>query len=172
LVLAVPLAAASYRRNLTWSDWFEFHHDCARKSPDKYRPQYNLGTHLGMHGRYFEAIPFLKKAISIRPGSSEAHNQLGAVYERINLPDKALLEYRQAVELGPKNAQAHYNLALLLDGRGRAQEAAAFYRRFVEIAPPGLEPYRKQVLQRLQALSLMQQVLSTTVGDEVSASEP
>ncbi len=151
-ILVVPLGAATYRRNVTWSDENGFHYDCARKSPGKFRPQYNLGTVLGRQGRYSEAIPYLERAILLDPESSRAHNQLGNVHLLTQRLDKALAEYRTAVRLDPNNAEAHYNLAILLDRTGRAEEAIPHYRRFLEIAPPVLRAARERAALRIQGL--------------------
>lgn len=152
VALLVPLGLATHRRNVLWADEMAFHWDVARKSPNKYRPQYNLGTHLGRHGRFFDAIPVLRRALEIDPDSSEAHNQLGTAYLRINLVDRALAEYREATRLDPENAEAVFNTGLLLDRTGRRQEALTHYRRFLEIAPPRLAGPRERVEERVRAL--------------------
>jgi len=64
VALAVSLSVATRARNLTWADSIEFHKDCARKSPNKFRPQFNLGTLLGQTGRVAEALPVLERWVA------------------------------------------------------------------------------------------------------------
>jgi Flp pilus assembly protein TadD len=157
LVVAIPLAGATHARNFTWADTIRLHQDCARKSPGKFRPQYNLGTVLGQLGQYVEAVAALRKAVALEPDSSKAHNHLGAVYWSLNLPDRAIGEYRAAVRLGPDNAQALYNLAAVLDSRGETGEAVGLYRRFLDSAPSTLASSREQVRRRLASMTALAQ---------------
>ena len=153
LVAALPLAAATHRRNVVWSDLIGFHYDVARKSPEKFRPQLNLGTQLGMAGRYEEALPFLHKAVELDPQSAKAHNQLGTAYLRLRRLGQALPEFYRAVALDPEHAYAHYNIAWILDHTGRPREALPYMRRFLELAPERLAAFRAPVEQRIRQLT-------------------
>ncbi len=151
-VLAFPLAFATYSRNETWSDFVALHYDTAQKSPNKFRPQYNLGTELGKLGRYGEALKALNRALEINPKDSNAHNQMGNCYSLMGLKAQALLEYEKAIELNPKHAEAVYNLATLYDRKKEYEKAKHYYHMFLLIAPPSLENYRKKVHMRLMIL--------------------
>ena len=153
LVAALPLAAATHRRNVVWSDPIGLHYDVARKSPEKFRPQLNLGTQLGMAGRYEEALPFLREAVRLDPGSAKAHNQLGTAHLRLRRLDEALPRFYQAVALDPEHAYAHYNIASILDQTGRSREALPYMRRFLELAPAKLAAFRAPVEQRVRQLT-------------------
>lgn len=167
LVAAIPLTVATYHRNQTWSDPVAFHLDTASKSPNKFRPQYNLGTELGKLGRCFAAIPVLKKAIEIEPDKSEPHTQLGNCYLYINLPDKAFDEYREAVSLDPNNAEAVYNLAFIFDSRGQHSNAVENYRRFLEIPRSDLTEAREKARLRLIELVAVREGEGHTATDRV-----
>lgn len=149
LVAAALLASSTHQRNAVWGDPLRFHRDIAQKSPDKFRPQYNLGTELGQRGLYDEAHAALKQAIRIWPQSSAAHNQLGNVYLMTARPQEAERHYRQAMQHDPQNAEALFNLASVLLSQGRYEEQRELLRRFVEIAPPYLDEQKQWALRQL-----------------------
>lgn len=151
-LLVLPLAGATRERNLTWSDPVAFHQDCARKSPHKFRPQYNLGTVLGELGRVREALPALERAVALDPEHSEARNQLANALLLTGRPREALVQYLEAVRLDPGNVESVFNLAMLLDRQGDHDEAVIYYRRFLDLAPPRLAPHAARVRQRLRTL--------------------
>lgn len=149
VLLCCTLGAATYRRNETWADPMRFHFDCAEKSPRKFRPQYNLGTELGVRGRHAEAEAALRRALALEPKSSLAHNQLGNVCLLTHRPDEALAHYQAAVESAPGNPEALYNLAMRYEARGDVRRAAEYYERFLAAAPPALDPQRREVAAKL-----------------------
>ncbi len=152
-LLLVPLSVASYQRNQVWSDPLRFLRDCATKSPNKFRPWYNLGTELGMAGLFSEAEPVLRHALKLKPGHSLAHNQLGNVYLMMGRPAAALRQYRYAVEADPQNFEALFNLATQYYIRGMRVQAVPLLRRFIAQAPPAFDAARRQAevyLKRLQ----------------------
>lgn len=155
VALWIPAATITWNRNITWGDRVAFHQDVAMKSPNLYRPQYNLGTLLGKIGRLEEAQVALNRAVSLNAGSSEAHNQLGNVSFLQNDLRGAQAHYKEAVRLEPRNSEAVYNVAMSLDRAGRFTEAAEWYRRFLGAVPPHLEWKIPEVRRRLKTLGGM-----------------
>ncbi len=152
-LLLVPLSVASYQRNKVWSEPLLFLRDCATKSPNKFRPWYNLGTELGMAGLLSEAEPVLLHALKLKPGHSLAHNQLGNVYLMTGRQADALLQYRYAVEADPKNFEALFNLATQYYVRGDYAKAVPLFQQFIAQAPPSFNRARQQAeiyLKRLR----------------------
>lgn len=149
LVIAALLTVSTYQRNHVWGDEMSFHRDVAQKSPWKFRPQYNLGTQLGMRGDLDEAKAALEQAIRIWPDSSLAHNQLGTVYLITGRPGLAEQYYRLAIEYDPENAEALLNLAGVLMSQGRYEEERELLERFIQVAPPYLEEQKQWALQQL-----------------------
>ncbi|MCF6355830.1 MAG: tetratricopeptide repeat protein [Candidatus Polarisedimenticolaceae bacterium] len=151
-LLLVPLSVASYQRNMVWSEPLRFLRDCATKSPNKFRPWYNLGTELGMAGIFSEAEPVLLHALKLKPGHSLAHNQLGNVYLMTGRQVDALLQYRYAVEADPKNFEALFNLATQYYARGAYAEAVPLFQQFIAQAPPPFNRARQQAESYLKRL--------------------
>ena len=98
-----------------------------------------IATILNEQGRFDEAIPYLRKALKIKPDHAVAHNNLGyAVASRGRL-DEAIAEYQKALEIKPDYAVAHNNLGGALAGRGQFDEAIAEYQKALEIKPDYVE---------------------------------
>ena len=95
----------------------------ANVSP-KARQFYDEATTLLQAGKYIEALELLKRAISVQPDYVEAHNDLGAVYMKLNQLDKAEQTLRHAIELNKKWYLPQLNLGVALNRQRKHQEAA------------------------------------------------
>ena len=149
LVISLLLAVATYQRNLVWSDPVTFFQDAALKSPNKFRPQYNLGTNLGPMGMLQEAKTALEKAVQLKPNHSEAHNQLANVYMLDKQRDAAEKHYRLAIEHNEKNAEALFNLATILSTQRKYDEQRLVLEQFILYAPPYLERQKQWAIHYL-----------------------
>jgi hypothetical protein len=142
-VIVLALATATYQRNVVWGDELEFARDCAVKSPDKWRPQYNLGTKLGERGLIAEAKEALEHAVSLKPADSSTNNHLANVYMILGQVGAAEKHYRTAIDSDPKNAEALFNYAKLLESEGRVSEQKKMLEQFLIYAPPYLEAQKR-----------------------------
>jgi tetratricopeptide (TPR) repeat protein len=101
-------------------------------SPADPQPFLNLGALLAETDGNDQAIPLLKKAISLAPNNPSAHEGLGKVYMAMNnLPD-AQSELERAVALSPDASALHYKLGQVLRKQGlteRAQQEFAICER-------------------------------------------
>ncbi|MDH3468985.1 MAG: tetratricopeptide repeat protein, partial [Gammaproteobacteria bacterium] len=150
LIIGLLLSTATYQRNLVWGDPVTFFRDTALKSPNKFRPQYNLGTHLGPMGMLQEAKTALEKAIELKPDHSEAHNQLANIYMLAKQHDAAEQHYGLAVKHNPKNAEALFNLAALFASQQRYDEQRKLLEQFILHAPPYLETQKRWAIHYLE----------------------
>jgi len=86
----------------------------AEKSPaDVY---VSLGVEYMYRGMNDVALEKLKSAIKIDPFSSNAHNVLAVLYDRLGEQSLAGKHYKEAVKLSPKNSSAQNNYARYLCG--------------------------------------------------------
>lgn len=113
-MVILVLTAASWQRNRDWRSEVSIWQDTVRKSPNKSRPWYNLGTHLTDAGRPTEAIPALARAVTLDPQHAEAWHNLGRSYLLNNQAAKAIVPLRTAVSLKPEMDNAVVNLAVAL----------------------------------------------------------
>lgn len=137
--ILLVLAIFNFQRNIVWGEPMTFLRDVAMKSPEKFRPQFNLGTRLGKLGLYSEAIPLLERAIVLKPENSQVHNQLGNIYLLTGDQAAAERQYLRSVELEQTHAEALYNLAMIYASQHRYKEQRQMLERFVEHAPPYLQ---------------------------------
>ena len=97
-------------------DAIEECHQAIRVDPDFGNPYNDIGAYLIEKGEFDEAIPWFEKAMQARRYESPAfpHLNVGRVYERKGLWDKALESYKQALTLNPQYALAKRALGRLL----------------------------------------------------------
>jgi tetratricopeptide (TPR) repeat protein len=101
-------------------------------SPHDPQPFLNLGVLLSNSNQNEQAIPVLKKAISIDPKNPAVHEQLGKIYMAIERLPEAQSELEQAVALAPDTSALHYKLGQILRKQGlgdRAQQEFAICER-------------------------------------------
>jgi tetratricopeptide (TPR) repeat protein len=67
-------------------------------------------THLN---RTKESIPFLIKAVELKPHRSNYHFELGNAYRSLNRKDEALTQYRLTLKSDPDHLEAHNNIGVI-----------------------------------------------------------
>ena len=82
-----------------------------------------------------EAITQFKRSIALKPGSAEAHNNLGVALDEKHDLDGAIAEYREALRLKPEDAEAHYNLGIALRDKHDLDGAMAECREALRLKP-------------------------------------
>ena len=61
--------------------------------------------------RFIEAMPPLKRTISLNPENTDAHYSLGLVYSKLNHYQKAQDQFRQVLQMNPNHSGAYEKLA-------------------------------------------------------------
>ena len=89
----------------------------------------NLGLALTACNRLPEAIESLRKAIALRPDSSEAHYHLAVALWYSSLKERAAAELRESVKLDPAAGESHAFLGTVLRERGDWAGARASLQR-------------------------------------------
>lgn len=79
-----------------------------------------------------EAATELEKMEQKNPDFSPIPAQLGVVYNKMNLHEKAAEKLARALDLEPKNVAYKYNLAVTMDLLGKKEEAADLYLSLVQ----------------------------------------
>jgi tetratricopeptide (TPR) repeat protein len=95
-----------------------------------------LNMNLGLFSEDIgERLGCFRGALAIRPGSANAHTNLGvALYQKHDL-DGAIACYKKALEYDPKSASAHNNLGLALYDQNDVEGAFACYHKALECDP-------------------------------------
>ncbi len=79
-------------------------------------------------------------AVEIEPDMTEAHYNLGLIYFRQGLFDKAIKEYQTAIKLLPetqkkKRSGAHYKLGLAYESNKVFSDAMHEFKKAIELTP-------------------------------------
>jgi tetratricopeptide (TPR) repeat protein/ADP-heptose:LPS heptosyltransferase len=102
-----------------------------------------------------ETLNYYKKLLQIQPKHTDALNNIGLVYYKLNLYDRAIEAYQKVVEFEPRFADAHYNLGNALGKFNQVRAACESYRKSLEIDPndPEVLTNYGHALQRYGAFS-------------------
>jgi len=73
---------------------------CLAQYPDTVHCYFARGFIYFLSGEYALALPYLSRAVELRPGGAIAHHRLGLVLERLGRIPEAMAEYRRASDLG------------------------------------------------------------------------
>ena len=136
LVLTVlGLSLSAYARNMVWQNGITLWEDVVRKSPNKSRVHYGLGSKYYELGRYDDATHEYREAIRLYPGHVAAHNELGSIHIKQGRFDDAIQEYQTALKLDPNSAEAHINLGVAYKKQYRFDEAIREYQVALKLKP-------------------------------------
>ncbi|MBR1966993.1 MAG: tetratricopeptide repeat protein [Lentisphaeria bacterium] len=91
----------------------------------------NLGQTLAAQGKYFEAVPELKKASILAPELVQPHLNLAEIYVKLNHKKAAVNELKKAFELGRKNNSLVINMTAF-----EALKDEAEFRELLQLNSP------------------------------------
>lgn len=80
-----------------------------------------------------------------------AHYNLGVVYQKKNLHNQAIQEFKEAITIKPNYADAHYGLGCVYEQQKRWSEAKSEWERTLE-----LNPYYQRAREKLQRVPVGQ----------------
>jgi tetratricopeptide (TPR) repeat protein len=124
----------TYERNALWNDPIAFWEDAVQKSPNHYRPHFNLGTAYLHAQSYDRAILSLKKALTLHaPYPTEILTNMGALYLETGQYGLARDSLTRAISLNAKNHMAHVLLGNLSQKEGDDPSAVRQYQAAVRI---------------------------------------
>ena len=135
-VLILALGLMTWRQSHDFRDSRTLFRATIARNPACWMAYNNLGKEL-MTGRANlpEAIVHLRRAVALRPGYAEAHNNLGLALTQSGSAHEGIPHLRTALELKPHSYQTHNNLGIALAGSGRAEEALAAFQRAADLKP-------------------------------------
>ena len=82
-----------------------------------------------------------KDCVKKSPNKARPHNNLGFEYDKKNLVEEAILEFRKALEINPSYLNAQKNLNLAYMKKGVDEEAIIGYQRLLGLSPKDKEAY-------------------------------
>ena len=132
IVLVLVLGGLTWQRNQTWRDPLALWSAAAKRAPDAFRVQSNLGLALYEAGQLEQAVTILQRALAINGTYGKAWNNLGLAYEGLGQEHKAQKAYEKSVALQGDLAGPHANLGRLAYRGGRVQQAEIHLRRALD----------------------------------------
>ncbi|MDP2167485.1 MAG: tetratricopeptide repeat protein, partial [Thermodesulfovibrionales bacterium] len=137
-IAIIPLifSYAAYARNAVWGSEISLWEDVVKKSPQKARVHYNLGTEYLSHGLSDRAIEQYMRALQLNHRHAKAHGNLALAYISKGLIDKSIEHSKAALELNPNISDAHMNLgSLYLFYKKNMNEAIRHYEAALRLDP-------------------------------------
>jgi Flp pilus assembly protein TadD len=101
--------------------------------PPSEQPMLNLAIVLIHHGRSEEALPLLKKAVTIAPRDPKIREQLGHLYLQEGKLVEAQQEFEAAVALSPDSSAFHFLLGQVYRRQGLDVKAKTEFSRASEL---------------------------------------
>lgn len=135
LAVVALLAVATRARNEAYASYDRIWLDTIEQRPDNARARNNYATSLLAAGRYTEAEPHLRVAVSRRPEFVEAQANLGVALAAQGRLDEGIAHLLEAVKLRPDYVEARRNLAEAYALGGRLGDAAFHYSVALETRP-------------------------------------
>jgi len=139
-VIALLFCVWTYQRNKVWADPVTLWKDCAAKSPQKPRANYNLANALRTQGKIDDAIGYYNRTLALDPNRADAHIGLARSYFDLEDIEKSLAHSNQALEIDPNCADAYYNIGVILSGQEKIDKAIEYYNQALRIKPWFPEP--------------------------------
>lgn len=137
--LILTLSAASYSRNILWTNYVMLWSDTTAKSPNKSRAHFNLGHSYIVGGMFDKAETPLLRAIQIEPDYVDANYNLGlAYYSMKNNMANAAIYLEKTVSLKPSHINALIYLGNVYLELNRIDDAIGSYAKIIELRPSHL----------------------------------
>ncbi|MCU1235352.1 MAG: serine/threonine protein kinase with repeat [Candidatus Solibacter sp.] len=110
-------------------------------NPDSIRVLLVAGMLNQVAGRYEAALENYRRVQEREPRNTEALRRTAAVYDAMDMPDKAVSAYRKAIQLDPDFYAAYSELGVSYYYRGKYLEAAQAFRETIQRAPGTVQSY-------------------------------
>lgn len=94
-----------------------------------------LGVCYIQQGQPLEGIPFLERALALRPDDADVHYNLGCALQALDRLGEATARYEAVLAINPSHAAAQLNLGNALQAQDRHAEAMAHYRATLALKP-------------------------------------
>jgi tetratricopeptide (TPR) repeat protein len=125
VIIGAPLAFLTWQQSHLYADATTLYRTTIAQNPSAWMAYNNLAD-IELRKPtpdYARAEADLVASLQLNPRNPEAHNNLGALRERLGRNDEAIAEYTEAVRLLPGYADAQENLGLALNAAGRHDDA-------------------------------------------------
>lgn len=140
-IIVIPLAAATYARNMVWRDIIVLYEDILQKSPGKSRAHNNLGVEYAKRGLLEKAIKEFRATLKLDSSRYPTIKNLANALAEKGLLDEAVPVYRRFLETTPDDIDARERLADIYFERGFVKLAVKEYRAILIIRPNSIKAH-------------------------------
>lgn len=99
-------------------------------NPKRFEVNYKLGNLYGKEkGKPRKALPYLKRAVKLRPNSKKALKDLGVAYGMMGQFSKAIRTFEKAIQQDPDDPQLYLNMSVTYHKMGEQNKAVAYRRK-------------------------------------------
>lgn len=131
----LALATATEVRQWAWHSRISFWEDAVAKSPQKFRPWFNLGVVCFEKGQPQRALVCMRKAISLWPECFVTYRNLGCVENSLGHYREALAALQAGVRLAPDDAEHYFELGKAYAGLGDLPHSELAFKQAVLLRP-------------------------------------
>lgn len=104
-------------------------------NPDSVRVHLKEGKLAEATGKFEKALENYLRVKELEPHNIDAGVLVAGVYDKLDIPDKAIQEYRAAIRLDPDFYEPYQYFGVFYYFRGRYSDAAVQFRKVIERAP-------------------------------------
>ena len=140
-LITISFALGTYQRNKVWKNELTLWKDSVTKSPEKFRPNYNVAEALKKTGNSDLALEYYNKAYRLNPQSYGVCNNIGTIYAQKKDNESALKYFLEALRLNPKYPKAMNNLANMYLRTNKLEQAEELYIMAINYDKNFIEPY-------------------------------
>ena len=131
----LTLSIATNVRQQAWHSEISIWKDTTEKSPQKFRPWFNLGTAYFEHNEPRQAVACIRKAIPLQPRCFASYRNLGRVENILGHYREALAAVKTGLELAPDDVEQHLEMGIAYDGLGDAQQSEREFLKTIQLQP-------------------------------------
>ena len=121
-IVLLAEAAATYQRNQLWGNAIDLWKDSVEKSPDKYRPRFQLAFAYYEAGDYGNAIEQFQKVAELRSPTFDLLVDWALAYDAQESSDQALDKMKQAAGI-ERSAHVYSQIGMIYGKMGKYPEA-------------------------------------------------
>lgn len=118
-------------------------------SAEEYRLK---GYEAQQKGQLDKALTYYNKAIGLGGATPAVHNDIGVIYERLGMFDKAEWNYMRAVDMDPGYLPPYTNLAYFYHSRGNMKKAAKYFEERLQRSTDPDDPWAAKIRRELVEL--------------------
>ena len=139
VVLGGILAAMTWQQSALYSDIETLWHATIAQNPECWIAYGHLGWTLFTKGDVDSSLPYLERALKIKPDDPDVHDTMGLALKQKGQLDAATAHFEETLRLRPNDSAAVINLGSILQQKGQLDAAVAYYRNALVLKPDDAE---------------------------------